>query len=331
MLNKQVKVLTASDDLLEFLENHPSHVARVHSVFHHATNLLNQAGELITLTNLDDITPMGLVVDYGISFSRYLKMDDEVTLDIDRITAVNGEFTLILRDAEVWKTSPLLNLVPHSGDEIAEIRSKLMKLVAKQPPLGLLPLLSRLTDQPADLNPIDDNLYSRYIADDLAAFTQAIAASSWEHALNIANRLIGFGMGSTPSCDDFLAAYMVIFKMAEAVKPGHYPWVRGFNKAISDKAKKRTTLISANMLRHASDGKICRSHQHLIQACLYQNKSDLASLTGQVMQHGASSGGDFLLGLVCALEWYRNSMADNPKKGEQAWVGLKGAQPVPSI
>jgi hypothetical protein len=65
MSNKEMNAIIAADDLLEFLEDHPSFGARVHSVFPHAVNLLVLEEALITLTNQDDITPMGLKVDCG--------------------------------------------------------------------------------------------------------------------------------------------------------------------------------------------------------------------------------------------------------------------------
>jgi len=149
--------------------------------------------------------------------------------------------------------------------------------------------------------------------------------------LELADHLIGFGMGSTPACDDFLAAYLIIFKIADELIPGRFPWVREFNQAIASKAKERSTLISANMLRHAGDGKTSRSHQDLIQACLFNEKSDLEKLASRVIRHGATSGGDFLLGLVCALDWYRTVMMEYTKEGEQAWVESVRLQSVPSI
>ena len=90
-------------------------------------------------------------------------------------------------------------------------------------------------------------------------------------------------------------------------------------------------LISANMLRHAGNGKVSRSHQRLIQFCLFNNTSDLAQLASQVLQYGATSGGDFLLGLVCALAWYRNSILDYQKEGVNAWVDLKQSQLMPIL
>jgi hypothetical protein len=279
----------------------------------------------------DDITPMGLGVDCSASFGEFLKAGDKVVLESDQLKALNGSFAVNLRDAKVWETRSLLNPVLRPTEDIAPIRRKLLSWLAKQPALGLLPLLPRLTHFSMSKRPAADNIYSRYIADDLEAFTEAINTSALEQALTLADRLVGFGMGSTPACDDYLAAYLVVFKIAEALFPGRFPWVREFNQAIVVKAKRRTTLISANMLRHAADGKLSRSHQRLIQTCVFNNQDDLVDIAGNVFRHGATSGGDFLLGLICALEWVQNAMTDISKEGEQAWVALKRLQPVPGI
>lgn len=321
----------AADDLVEFLKDHPGNLACVHSVFPHAVNLLIAGDELITLTNQDEITPMGLVVDFDTSFAEILKPGEKILLDIDQFTALNGLFTLNLRDAEVWEIGSIMNLDARRGEDFTQLKFKLIGWLGNQPALGLLPLLPRLTRQSTTGKLVVENLYSRYIADDLEAFTNAINGSDWEHALHLADRLVGFGMGTTPACDDFLAAYLVVFAIVNVTLPGQYPWIQEFNQTIASKAKNRSTLISANMLRHAAQGKISRSHQALIQTCLFNNQGNLEQSAAQVMRHGATSGGDFLLGLVCALEWVQNIMTDISKEGEQAWVALKQPQPVPGI
>ena len=331
MAMKAMNAIAVADDLVEFLKDHPGYLARVHSVFPHAANLLVGDDELITLTNQQDITPMGLMVDCIVSFAEFLKAGEKVVLDIDHFRAARGVFAVNMRDAEVWETGSTMSQDARSLEEVAQIRLKLLRWLGQQPAQGLLPLLPRLTHQSINSRPVVDNLYSRHIAADLEEFTKAINTPDWEHALALADRLIGFGMGSTPSCDDFLAAYLVVLKIAESLHPGRFVWVRQFNNAIASKAKGQTTLISANMLRHAADGKISRSHQRLILTCLFNNNGKLEHLASQVMQHGATSGGDFLLGLICALEWVQKAMTDISKEGEQAWVELKLKQPVPSI
>jgi len=331
MTRKELNAITLADDLVEFLGDHPCHLASVHSVYRHAVNLLIREDALITLTNQDDIMPMGLTVDCGLSFVEFIRAGDKVVLDLDRFTAANGSFTVNLRDASIWQTWSSPNLALRPAENIAQIRLKLSRWLAQQSAKGLLPLLLRLTRQSASIKPALDNIYSRYIAEDLVAFTRAINTSDWARALSLADRLIGFGMGSTPACDDFLAAYLVVFNIADALNQGQYPWVREFNQTISRKAKSCTTLISANMLRHAADGKISRSHQRLIHTCIFNNQDDPVDLAGMVFQHGATSGGDFLMGLICALEWYQNTLTNTEKEGERARVDIHEPQPVPGI
>jgi len=326
-----MNAITAADDLVEFLENHPSFVARVHSIFPHAVNLLVLEDALVTLTNQDDITPMGLKVDCDTSFAEFMQAGDEIVLDIDRFTAANDLITVNLRNAEVWETRSMLILDALPAETVSQTRFRLMRWLEKQSAQGLLPLLPRLTRQAVSSKPANDNLYSRYIADDLEAFTKAINSSDWERALPLADRLIGFGMGSTPACDDFLAAYMVVLRIANELDPGRFPWIREFNDIIASKANKRTTLISANMLRHASEGRVSLNQQQLLQACLFKSDKDLILLAEKVLRHGASSGGDFLLGLVCALEWYQNAITEISKEGDKTWVEYKRLQPVPTL
>ena len=327
----EMNAKSIADDLADFLGDHPGQLARVHSVFPHAVNLLIGEYELITLTNQGDIPPMGALVDSDESFTKYLKTGDEIVLDVDQFRAAGGAFTVNLWEAETWETRSNLGIDARPIEGIAPIRLTLIRWLAKQSALGLLPLLPRLARQSLDQKPANDNIYSRYIANDLEVFTRAINISDWECALRLADRLIGFGIGSTPSCDDFLAAYLVILKIADRLNPGRFPWVPEFNQSIAHKAKNRTTLISATMLRHAADGKISRTHQQLIQTCLFNNTGELLHFADLVMKHGATSGGDFLLGLICALEWYQSPIMNTEKEGERAWVEPNQPQPLPGI
>ena len=238
---------------------------------------------------------------------------------------------IIPQEQSIISAARKRSLDPRAAADVAQNRLELIRWLAKQPAQGLLPLLPRLTSKSTASKPAIDNIYSRYIANDLEAFTKAINTSDWERALTLVDRLIGFGMGSTPACDDFLAAYLVVLTIADTLNPGQNPWIPEFNQSIANKAKNRTTLISANMLRHAASGKISRSHQRLIQTCIFNNQDDPVDLAGMVFQHGATSGGDFLLGLICALEWYQNTLTNTEKEGERARAEIHQPQPVPGI
>ncbi|MEL7626476.1 MAG: DUF2877 domain-containing protein [Anaerolineaceae bacterium] len=317
---KQLTALFVADDLVSFLSEHEGQVARSHSLYHHAANLIVGDDDLITITSHDEIPPMGIAIDCSESLMRLFKSDDKVILNPENLTVLNSEIQIDLCEAQIWDTDLLSDEETLSVDALSQKRTELLTWLEKQPGVGLLPLLNRLTNNQTDTEPANDNLYSRYIGADLEKFTTAIMASDWEGALALTDKLVGFGMGSTPSCDDFLMAYLLVFKVAEALHPVHFPWVSHFNHTVAKKAIKQSPLISAMMLRHAANGKVSSSHQNLLRACLFNNYETPVVYASQVIQYGATSGADFLLGLVCALGWYQHVNTVYIKEGEEVWA-----------
>ena len=309
-----------ADDLAVFLRNSGNQSVRVHSVFTHALNLLVGADELITLVDYDDVTPMGLVVDQEIDFTKHASIGDEFVIDSSRFYAPDGAFMVNLEGAQVWQSAPLQDAALRDSAEIAQVRQQLSGWLERQPSLGLLPLLPRLDNRAALSNQPYEDIYCRFIASDLHAFKTALLENDWKLALKRTDKLIGFGMGSTPSCDDFLAAYLVVLSYTDQLLPGRLPWIKQFNQAVVNRAISSTTTISLNMLRHAANGKLYQSGQQLVQTCLFNTKEDLFTTAARVLEHGASSGGDFLLGLVCVLEWFQEQKTAFIKEGAYAFT-----------
>ena len=318
---RDLNTCLVADDLVNFLSKHYGVSARVHSVFPHAVNF-QAVEELITLTNHGDITPMGLIMEGDFNFSALVKLGDEFLLKTDAMVAADGRFRLLVSEAQVWQTAIYSGDVPLKVEEINNKRIAVLEWLEKQEKIGLLPLLTQLTGRQAVSNRTDDNVYSRFIGADLEAFVNQIEASDWRAGLKTTDKLVGFGVGSTPSCDDFLAAYLAVFTVAEGLHPGRFPWVTEFNQAVAKTAQNQSTLISAVMLRHAANSKISRSHQSLIRACLFEKYENPLVFANQVLQYGATSGADFLLGLVCALDWYRRAAADILKEEEEVQAYL---------
>lgn len=316
----KLNATTIADDLAVFLGNFGNQSVRVHSVFTHALNLLVGADELITLVDYDDVTLMGLVVDEEIDFTNLVSIGDEVVIDSSRFFSADGALMINLAGARVWQSAPLQGASMRDNAEIAQVREQLSGWLEKQPSMGLLPLMPRLVNQQYLLNQPYEDIYCRFIANDLHAFNTAILEDNWQTALKQTEKLIGFGMGSTPSCDDFLAAYLAVFSYTDQLLPDRYPWIKQFNQAVSNRAISSTTTISLNMLRHAAFGKLDKSSKQLVETCLFIIKEDLFTTAARVLEHGASSGGDFLLGLVCVLEWFQQQETALTKEGAYAFT-----------
>lgn len=315
MINLKAKIL--ADDLRDFLEISQGQLALVDSVYPHAVNL--SCGEqLITLTNQEDITPMGILLEGVDNFVPIITEVDQFKLMPEALSAISGSLLLNIGQAEIWKSKIAIDNPLKSRQEIVEDTERLINWLSQQPALGLLPLLGRLTKANESLSSGKGNLYSRHIADELSDFNLAMQRDDWQRALEISDKLIGFGMGSTPSCDDFLAAWLLILQIYDELHPEEKSWIDEFGQAILEKAQAQTTDISIAMLKNATQGKTNLSHQTLVRRMLFNHEDDLLSSAEKVLQHGASSGGDFMLGLLCALNWFTQKMKTIDKEGEQA-------------
>lgn len=323
--------LTASllaKDLWAYLAANEGKQAQVQSIYSHALNLLAEDGELITLADPTlAIMPMGLVIGNKLDSGWDLKPGERVNLG-QKVFKLNNSITsLTLDEPELWNPNPILTGHLKSKSAIAQTRFELIDWLKIQPTIGLLPLLSRLTAHRNNEESEIDDPYSRYIAADLSQFVKEILDLDWPGALKTASKLVGYGIGSTPSCDDFLAAYLVVLFIAQSLQPDRFSWVEEFNQGIATLAMTRTTLVSAHMLNHAASGKLSQPHQNLVHACLFDTEEDVIELAKEVSKTGASSGMDFLLGLTCALEWFITNAA-NLIKGGKEQAGTQRELPV---
>jgi len=303
-------------------------VAKVFSISTNTVNLLVDDDALITLSNSKHaVMPMGLVIENGLEFNRMFKAGDLVRLGQDHLV-MNSSLGLIqLESAQVWDPTPDSEDKLKPRDSLVQITDRLIDWLTLQPRIGLLPLLLSLTAHSRTDNDESTDSFSRYIAGGLLRFVDALSMLDWKSALKTAYNLVGFGIGSTPSCDDFLVAYLVVLTVAQKLDPNQFGWVIEFNHGISELAKARTTTVSAHMLTHAASGKVSQNHQRLIQACIFDDKSDWFELVRDVAQTGASSGMDFLLGLVCALDWFSTNFVKYPVKGGAEQVESYEVQP----
>ena len=315
MITLNAKLL--ADDLRDFLEISQGQLALVDSVYPHAVNL-SCGDQLITLTNQEDITPMGVLLEGVANFVPIITEVDQFKLMPEDLSAISGSLLLNISKAEVWKSKIAIDKALKARQNIVDDIERLINWLSQKPALGLLPLLGRLAKANESLSSSRGNLYSRHIADELSDFNLAMQREDLQAALEISDKLIGFGMGSTPSCDDFLAAWLLILQIFDELYPEEKSWIAEFGQAILEKAQAQTTDISIAMLKKATQGKTNLSHQTLVRTMLFNHEDDLLSSAEKVLQHGASSGGDFMLGLLCALNWFTQNMKTIDKEGEQA-------------
>ncbi len=286
-----IQVLALAADLQALIEVRPMQGFLVHSVFDHAANLLTGDDLLVTLLSRDrDMTPLGLIADVPSLADLDLREGDRLVLD-GRQSLILPRQTgrLILTGA---KTLPV-RLESAKGEQ--KVSPPALELIQKKLILadsaGIAPLASWLP-QGQDLPDKAGNVYCAFIGRDLKAFLDDLEAGESRAALDKASRLIGFGPGLTPACDDFLAG-ILLWLYYRGADPA-------FGRQMARQARDRTTLVSAHMISHAAAGRANGLYLALIKAALEGDLDRLADSIDRVLAYGASSGADFLFGFYAA-------------------------------
>lgn len=117
--------------------------------------------------------------------------------------------------------------------------------------------------------------------------------------------LIGRGKGLTPSGDDILLGYMLLWKLF-----GKSPCSKiiRFNDFL-----KRTTLISANYLRELCRGYVSEYFQSFCRAAARLDEGMMRRCAGEIKKVGSTSGNDMLLGMSLGISHIGGTIVKFPK------------------
>lgn len=110
-------------------------------------------------------------------------------------------------------------------------------------------------------------------------------------------KLIGLGIGLTPSCDDIVAgmsAYFYLMGMGDNFN-------RELKKYLNSKGDAVTTMVSKNLLEDVANGYINPALYNLVYAVMH-NKEDIAIFTPELISYGSTSGTETCVGILYAYE-----------------------------
>ncbi len=246
---------------------------RVHGVYRSAINLASDDGAFVTIA-VERVggLPHGILVrDPG---------DVRVLGILAGMTAVLGGGRVVVGRAleiDLAAARPWSATLPH-----LDVR----------PWRGRAPLAHHLASTQLPHQGLDAVPGARAALNDVGS---AIARSDRHGVVQAANRLIGLGPGLTPSGDDALAGVEATLHVA-----GH-PLAGSVADALHD-LDRRTTTVSAAMLRHAVRGEAPERIHRLLAAALGPTTGSLAEAIRDAIAWGATSGADTLAGVLVALD-----------------------------
>lgn len=273
----------------------------IHSQYQHSVNLVNQAGELLSLVTQDlGPGPFALVVRPDTpgfiasgGFEANLEHDSPIAISEDRLSI--GPLEVDHARAADWKPRPSWELV--GAERIAANLPLLHSLLRQQAPTGsFAPLAGADAAQSASAHAQEIDLTAAALvtaAEPARKLIQGLRARDPAIIVQAAERLAGLGGGVTPSGDDYLlGAIHALWALAEPSA------AQALGQSIAGAASPRTNRISAAWLQAAGRGE-AGNEWHVLAVALASGAPP-DEPAAWLIQRGHTSGADALAGFLAA-------------------------------
>jgi hypothetical protein len=286
---------------------HPGPLGIIHSVFDRAVNIrLVDSTRIIamTFTSAGGLPYALMLSDNGsLSFlSSGIVAGQEIELQTGSLLKINGiEDTYDFSHAAIWDPGMDKLADPENCQAFSELLAWAAGYVHQRAnQAGLVPLLKdpqnlfsgTLT---ADNNP--DMRLARLAAPNITGILKALLVEDIA-ALNPAiTRLIGYGIGGTPSGDDLLVGLLAA--LTRSSQPRAERMRRLLSTCLNGQLDEHaTSLLSLTVLRHALVGEFSEKvHTVTRMLMLPDDIEALESSLSRLLLHGATSGSEMFLGI----------------------------------
>ncbi len=315
-------------ELQERLETQTQFVGSLHSVFDSSCNLLvpgrDGRDELVTLLSAKRPMAKNAVrIDGELSFRRLF---NRLNLQIgDRVILSSGALYMDARDqalevnlqqAGSWDPKPALPKAVIGFDRLNWLLELLKRFLrTNEQGYGIVTVLTRLVKRFPDLvgllpEDVEERAELSFVEDRLEnyldAYIHALRGDKTGDLSQLAGKIIGFGQGLTPSMDDFLSGLMVTILYGAGLIGCKATQVVNVNVATTRNNGEKTTIVSAEMLRHAAIGQVNEFLRDIMvfmfdpESRTVHEKQDetFKDLLEKEKSIGASSGLDTLYGVL---------------------------------
>lgn len=270
-------------------DNMPS--GRIHSVYDRVINILLCDGEeMFSIASPEIIqSPMMLRTNEKVSFKE---LDDYIFQGMDVFKS--GDYAIRIKNlvfdyknAEIYTGKiPVVNFNDKHPPK-SHIRDLTQFLLQSGKNSGLLDAWSIFLNKKDNLG--KDNLYAESFIKILFKLNDSIIEDNKEDFVDCIYRLSGFGIGLTPSGDDFILGFLSAFRS----------WGIDFGELLQGewliKLKGLSTTVSYFMLKNCMEGYVNEALLKLLE-CGHENL-DAKPVLNEVIKIGSTSGTDMLIGV----------------------------------
>lgn len=296
-----LKAKSCDHKFLDYVTKSENDGLKIHSVFNRVINLIDANGNLITIANNElDNGPATLIVDSKINFN-FINQEMEVKYYDQKIT-IADKLQISLADLKIW-TVPAARI-----DKVNSIYFKknkklfdsYLKSKLTTDGCGYFYLANFNSDKKFEQSP---GMISKELNLRLSNLKAKLIAG--EDITAEIKSIIGFGIGLTPSGDDFLVGMLSVFYL---LKEGEKLFLEIVS--ILKKFKIETTDISKKMLKYSMRGSTRENIYKLINALTAEEKIK-EKVIKNVLEIGSTSGKDIAVGIMTAFDVIINIRENN--------------------
>lgn len=283
---------------------------QIHSVFDSSFNVLDQDNQLISFLGPNKpMAPNSIKIAEKISFLDLgLEQGQKLEFYDDFVLIKENNTVIYYDEAALWEKSPILftdeNLTRDSMENVFRKLEKMGIFILEEGKKnGIVPLLKTLEGsiKGAELL-LDDSIAvskkEEFIKERFLAFIDSYIKENIDEISLRASRIVGYGIGLTPSMDDFLSGIMVSKIYLSSYLNYDDKKAYGFNKAIIKDIENKTTLVSEKMLMYSSVGEVNEHVRNLMVSLLTDSSIEVFyECLKKVADFGETSGTDMISGI----------------------------------
>ena len=311
-----MKALLICENLLYLVAREKIIEGHVHSVFDNACNIETNHNFITLLTKDKIMAPMSAIVDIGekINF-RDLNITQGLVFRIN----VNGfqcderDLFIDLYGAKKWYPGVRVKSFNCLENQLLEnIKIIEAGIVSQGKLYGIGPLISMLSNELPELGLVHFQAYVsdksfEFIKHRFLNFIRVLITADTKSIIEIAESIIGFGVGLTPAMDDFISGLMISFIYLGDYYKFNISKIYEFNKKVIFKSLNNTTKVSSEMLKHSAIGETNQGARELMEKLFNpHNEENIIKALLNIIGYGETSGTDTAFGIYVGSKIFTN-------------------------
>ncbi len=319
-----MKAVAICKSAKELIERDKRMSGKIQSVFANVCNVQTKDNVLLSIisTRVWNV-PRSICInlqDWDSMYSLGLKVGMDVIFQPD-VVRFASPLRIDLAGAKVWDPLPVLQFSPIDSAVLKRNVETVGMILGQQGNFAGIGNVGFLlfTQGAASIcysNKLQQNATSRFLLPEIEKLLSFILADDLAGIEQTVQGIVGCGPGLTPAADDFLCGLMVSLLYSAANFGADLARAYQINRAIAAQVQNRTTRVSAEMLRLASEGQVAESVRRLLLTVFsHKDRKTLENAVLLVLDHGDTSGSDLVAGLYagCNLGILLQKLPSEPK------------------